>query len=403
MPRALPRRRSACWPATMVIGPAGAAVWVQPAGTVSVTVQFRPDGIPVTAVDEHREREKRQAAPEFVDEPTCPGEPVPPVVEPEPVPSPNRFAALLDATRKTRSLSDLCDALDLAPGKLRSLIDEARAAGYVLHVEHDQVGWRTPEPLDHVQPIGVPPVVGERQRVGVISDTHFGSKYCLRAQLRDCVEYLYAAGVREILHPGDVLDGCYRFARYEWTHSGIEEQTRDAFETLPALPGLTYHIIGGNHDETFSEAVGVDVPQYVATYFRDHGRGDVTAYGNRGAHVKIRGAHVHLWHPRGGLAYANSYGLQKKVEGYSPGEKPQIMLAGHWHRYCAIYERGIHAIACPTFHGGLSSFGKSLKGGAPSLGGLLLEWETTEHGTIRNFASEFRAYFEREAPREIAT
>lgn len=307
---------------------------------------------------------------------------------------------IVDLTRRGPiKFSVLCDKLDLSPNKTRALIEKAKQARINIHVEHDHVGIQHAYE-EKVTTIGIAPVIGKRQRVGVISDTHLGSKYCLRAQLIDFVEYAYEQGVRDILHPGDVLDGMYKHGLWEVSHSGLEAQTQDLFEVLPKKKGLNYHCITGNHDWTFAEASGVDVGGYIASYFREQGRSDIHFYGNRGAFLRINGALVHLWHPRSGGSYAKSYGIQKHIEKYSSGEKPNVLLAGHWHTFCYVYERGVHGIACPTFQGGGSAFSKSL-GGAPAIGGLILSWDLTEHGTVRNFTLEKRSYFEAERPREI--
>lgn len=295
--------------------------------------------------------------------------------------------------------SELCDRMNLSPSKTRDLVQRAKQSGVSVHVEHDHVGIRHVYE-EKVTTIGIAPVVGERQKVAVISDTHLGSKYCLREQLVDFIEYAYAQGVRDILHPGDVLDGMYRHGLWEVSHSGLEAQTQDLFEVLPKKKGLSYHCITGNHDWTFAEASGVDVGRYMTTYFRERGRTDLHFYGNRGAFLRCRGALIHLWHPKSGAGYAKSYGIQKHIEKYSSGEKPNILLCGHWHVFCYVYERGVHGIACPTFQGGGSAFSKSL-GGAPAIGGLILSWDLTEHGTVRGFSLEKRSYFEHEQPRLV--
>lgn len=314
-------------------------------------------------------------------------------------PGTDRFTKLVSLVRQSLPYAELCDKLDMSPRRTHELIEAARKAGLKIHVEHSIVGLKFDEPLERVQATKISPLVGKRQSVAVISDTHLGSKYCLRDQLKDFIHRVYDRGVREILHPGDALDGQYRHGVYEVTHVGIDEQTRDLFETLPQLPGLTYHGITGNHDNTFTESSGVDAGEFISSYFRKRGRNDFTFYGNRGAFLKIRGAVVHLWHPRSGGAYAISYPLQKKIEGYA-ALKPQILLAGHWHRYTHCTERGIEAFACPTFQAGRSAFSKSLTG-APAIGGLTLSWDLTRDGTIREFALEKRMYFEAERPVEI--
>lgn len=309
------------------------------------------------------------------------------------------FAKLIEAAKRPVGFPELCDKLDMSPNRTTELIAAARKAGIKLHVENNHVSIRLQEPLERIQRINISPVVGERQKVGVISDTHLGSKYCLREQLKDFVHHAYGQGIREILHPGDWLDGCYRHGQFELTHVGIDEQTRDLYETLPQLPGLTYHGITGNHDHTFTALNGVDAGEFIESYFRKRGRLDVKFYGNRGAYLRIRGAVIHLWHPRSGGAYAVSYPLQKKIEGYA-ALKPQILLAGHWHRFCRIEERNVHALACPTFQAGRSEFSKSLTG-APAIGGLILSWNVTRDGTLRDFADEKRSYFEIERPVDV--
>lgn len=319
-----------------------------------------------------------------------------PVMESKSILEPSQMLTKFIALTKKGPIDfhTLCDKLNLPPSKTKQIIDDAEKQGVRVHIEHNHVGIRLPEPDERIRSIGIAPVVGQRQKVAVISDTHLGSKYCLREQLKDFVHYAYDQGVREILHPGDVIDGVYRHGMWEVSHSGLDEQARDLYETLPKLPGLSYHGITGNHDFTFTEQIGADVGSFLSNYFKERGRNDLHFYGNRGAFLKVRGAVIHLWHPRSGVSYARSYALQKNIEKYS-SIKPQIMLAGHWHVYCHVYERGVHGIACPTFQGGGSAFSKSL-GGAPAIGGLILAWDLTAHGTIRSFCIEKRSYFESE-------
>jgi predicted phosphodiesterase len=279
------------------------------------------------------------------------------------------------------------------------LLEQARAAGVAVDVAHDQVGLHWQDPTDDVRQVTPAPTVGETYRCAVISDTHAGSRYAMRGQLADFVRHAYTEGCREVLHAGDILDGCYRHGVFELTHSGLADQARDAATVLPALPGLTYHAITGNHDGTFSERTGLDVGQAITGAWSALGRSDLTVYGARSAYLRLGGAVIHLWHPKKAGAYALSYLLQKQVERYS-ALKPQVLIAGHWHVFCHVCVRGVEAIASPCFQGSGSDFAKSL-GGSPAIGGLILEWRLTEHGTIRDFALRPRRYYEREAIVEV--
>lgn len=310
------------------------------------------------------------------------------------------FSALVKAAKSKPSFSALCDTLDLSPKALTQLLADAKSSGLALRVAPGGVGVGHAEPTG-VQDTGiVPPTVGKRFRLGVISDLHLGSKYALRAQLRDCIKRLYRAKVRDIVIVGDLLDGCYRHGEFELSHSGLADQTTDLLATLPQYPGLTYHAITGNHDFTFTEKTGVDVGAYIVGQFAAAGRKDLKFYGDRAATLRIGGTTVRLLHPLGSCSYAISYKLQKFVEAFDSGEKPGVLLVGHYHRSCYVYSRGVHTLACPTFQGPGSAFGRALGLGSQAIGGLLLSWKLTEVGTLREFGIRPISYFKAEQPKE---
>jgi predicted phosphodiesterase len=317
------------------------------------------------------------------------------------IPAPDKFGPLIRAARRSPSLEVLCDILDLPPSKVKALIVDAQAAGHAIRTGAASIGLGH-EPSTEVIDTGVPATVGERFRLGVVSDLHLGSKYCLRYQLKDCVARIYRAGARDILIPGDLLDGCYPHGQFELRYSGIEDQTADLFRSLPQFDGLRYHAVTGNHDETFTKPTGLNVGRYIEGYFRDHGRDDIRFYGDRAATLRIGGTTVRMLHPMGSCSYAVSYRLAKFAESFDSAEKPGILLVGHWHRSCYLYTRGIHIMACPTFQGPGSAFGKSLGLGPQAIGGLLLSWRLTEHKTLREFNLRPISYFKAERAKEVA-
>ena len=304
------------------------------------------------------------------------------------------LAKLRAAAKNNPQFEALCDALNLSPRACRALLDKAAKYGAPIHVEHNVISIAPSRETEAVQDITIRKAVGEERKIGAISDTHLGSKYCLRGAIRETAKWMYAQGVRDILHSGDVLEGCYRHAQYEVSHNGFDEQVRDAAKCFPEMPGLKYHFITGNHDYTFEELIGMRCGVAIERAMRDLGRTDWQCYGDRQAYVRVGGVVVDLWHPRGGGAYARSYNAQKKVEGYT-AIKPQLLLIGHYHQYAHIYERGIHAFQMPCFQGSGSNFAKSLKGG-PSIGGLLLKWRLSETGRIHDLAFHPRFFFERD-------
>lgn len=313
-----------------------------------------------------------------------------------------RFEPLLKVVKNGATFEDVCNRLRMCPADARRLVEDARAAGYQVDVAGNIVAQIEPKPNETIRDIGVAPVVGGRQLVGVIGDLHAGSKYFLREPMRDFVAHAYERGVRHMFVPGDLLDGCYRHGQFELSHHGVDDQVEDLLDTLPLLPGLDYHYITGNHDETFTALTGLDTGRLIEDRARRRGRTDMHYHGCRGGLVRLGGVKIELWHPRKGGSYALSYQLQKAIEKIpaATGRKPDILIAGHWHTFCHFEQRAVHAIAATCWQGGGSSYGKSL-GGSPSIGGLIVSWELTGHGTMRRVSVERSAYYEVETYREV--
>lgn len=329
---------------------------------------------------------------------------------PEPLPRAKRvddptIDALLAAVKRGPvTLHDLCDALDVSPSRARALVERARGEGYRVDLDGDHVGVRPATARTDADHVVMP--AGERQRFAVISDIHFGSTHHLGHYLEDFIDHVYALGVRVVLCPGDFLDGVYEHSVWEQDARGFKEQCDAAIRGLPQRPGMSFHAICGNHDETFAKKSGVDVGATIEQSFRAAGRHDLTFHGERGAYLRLasptckRGLIVELWHPLKGPAYALTYKMQKHVEAYAPGSKPDVLLVGHWHQAAFFTTRGVFAMSCGTFQGGGSSFGKAL-GGSPTIGGWVIEYAQTEHGTVRDFSPTWRAYYEREEVRDV--
>jgi hypothetical protein len=315
---------------------------------------------------------------------------------------------LVRLARKGTSLEDLCNRMDLSPRRVSYLLKEAKAEGMAVELVGGVVALHPSGPAADVARVSMDVASAEHpHRFAVISDLHFGSKYHLRDQLKDFIHLAYKKGCRNIFIPGDLTDGCYRHGRWELTHHGFQDQAEDFIKGLPEHRGLHYTAITGNHDQTFEDSSGIVVHKALEDMFRSAGRRDVDILGARGAYVRLRakgerrGLLVELWHPFKGPAYALSYKLQKKVEGYSVGMKPDAVFTGHWHQQCYCVVRGVHAFSSGTFQGGGSAFGKAL-GGSPSIGGWIIEYALTKDGTVRELTPTWVSYYERETAREVS-
>lgn len=312
---------------------------------------------------------------------------------------------LVEACRRGPvTLRDLCDRLHCCPADAERLLARARAEGYTVDVAGDAVAWTRPEE-GRSSEAKIAAVAGE-YHLGVISDTHFGSKHCHPEWIADWVEHAYAKGVRTVVHAGDMLAGQSEKIRWDLAEHGLDAQCAAAFEGLPRKPGLEYHFIDGNHDEHFWNLSGQLTGPRLVEYFQARGRTDLVCTGQRAGLVFLKAPKVKrpvvvkLWHPKAGKSYALSYQPQNHIRDMAVGVKPDILVCGHWHVAGYFEQRGVHALLAGTFEGPGSSFSQSL-GGAVSCGGTVVTFGVTEQGTLRHFMPDRTSYYEEEHAREL--
>lgn len=187
---------------------------------------------------------------------------------------------------------------------------------------------------------------GKHHKFVVISDTHIGSVYS-PDEWHDIVsDYVNNNGVEGVFHCGDLVEGM-KISRigtqiYELSDIGYEAQKAKAMEILSKYD-VPIYIISGNHDFYYQEYAGANIIKSLSDSLPN-----LTYIGHDSADIDIDGAIIRLFHGGDGSnSYAVSYRLQKLCEAITGGNKPNILLAGHVHKFCYIFERHIHAISVP--------------------------------------------------------
>ena len=227
----------------------------------------------------------------------------------------------------------------------------------------------------------------EYTRIGVISDTHFGSRY---QQPTALASFMQEAKADVWLHIGDLVQGINMFRGWEgeaYLHTA-DLQREEALKLYPHTNSQTY-IISGNHEQSFLKGSGYNIVQSFANE-----RDDVTFLGNSGAFLTISGIRIYMWHPAGGSAYAKSFKIQKQIEAFAGGNKPDIIFAGHWHFYNSTLHRNVFGFNVPCWQTQTPyEMERSLY---PDVGGLVIEvWR--KNGSLHKIRHE---YFPIWIPRE---
>ena len=222
-------------------------------------------------------------------------------------------------------------------------------------------------------------------RIGVVSDTHLGSKHAQLTFLEELYDRYKELGITDVYHCGDICDGMYPNRSdqiYELHSHGADAQVDYVVDNYPKRDGIVTHFITGNHDFTFVRNTGYNIGPAIAMR-----RDDMKYLGMFNAKVWLTPkCDMELNHPLDGSAYALSYSIQKTIDALSGGEKPKILCNGHHHKYLTMFYRNIHAIEVPSVQAQTPYMkGKRL---AAHVGGLVLDIYVDEEGTIERFACE---------------
>jgi predicted phosphodiesterase len=228
-------------------------------------------------------------------------------------------------------------------------------------------------------------------RFGAVADTHLCNKWQQKTFLSDLYDRFKREGIKTIYHAGDLTDGYYKNRPahiYELHKVGADEQADYVIENYPKREGIITKFISGNHDHTHIINGGADICKRIGKE-----RADMEYLGQSNARVKLTpNCVLELNHPLDGSAYALSYSIQKYIESYSGGEKPNILLNGHHHKAMYVFYRNVHGFECGTCEDQTPWMkGKRL---AAHMGGWIIEAHVDDDGTIKKCIGEFMPLYQ---------
>ena len=225
---------------------------------------------------------------------------------------------------------------------------------------------------------------GKHHKIGVISDGHLGSKYSPVEFHLKAFETFKKEGCECIMHCGDLVEGLNPKRAdtqiYELSHIGYKEQKNLAVEVFSENK-LPVYAISGNHDAWYS-SMGANIVEDICSEVPN-----MHYLGFNQADITIDGATLRLFHGTDGGSRTLSYRLQLLAESYTGGKKPNILLAGHTHKMCYIFDRMIHCVSVPSLQ--MQTAWMASKKLAAHTGFLIIEFDSNANG-VCNF--QFRYY-----------
>lgn len=320
-------------------------------------------------------------------------------VEIQPESAPEAIRRLLKSGPK--ALAELAYAIHETPGATLDRILAMKAAGTNLHEFNGQ--WslerQVQQPQERVFEYVSRP--DNTFHFGIASDQHLCSRYAREDVLNDLYDAFAKAKVDRVFNAGNWIDGEDEKNRFDLSVHGLEPQVEYLVQHYPQRDGLTtYAVWGEDHEGWFSRRESIDVGRFAEGKMRTAGRQDWIDLGFVEARVDLVNANTGarqtlvVMHPGGGSSYAYSYRSQKIIESLSGGEKPAVLLIGHYHKLNLNVIRNVWTAQCGTCQDQTVFMRK--KGLDAHVGGMLMTLEQDpQTGAIFRCVADQRVYYDR--------
>jgi hypothetical protein len=254
--------------------------------------------------------------------------------------------------RRPLKPEDISAALGFDLGSIDKALNQMQAQGVMLHSHVDGT-------LDLLGPSLLPTQKSHHafedrgdgwQVFGWTSDNHLCNRHSRLDVLEAAYDRFEAEGVKVVFNGGNWIDGEKYFNKTELIVApGMDPQINYMIDKWPVRKNIvTKFIAGDDHEGWYSQRENIEIGKYLELQAQDQGRDDLIYLGYAEADVELRtdngSAVMRVVHPGGGSSYALSYTSQKLVEAYQGGEKPQVLLVGHYHKFDWCYPREVQVV-----------------------------------------------------------
>jgi predicted phosphodiesterase len=311
-------------------------------------------------------------------------------------------AAALRLLRKGTNMPGLCQKLGASEEVVEAVLAALIANGVPI-TRHGEAVTLSAAP-NVVAPDVYLPIIHDNQngggefRFGFITDTHLCSKFQRLDVLNYAYETFVARKIKAVFHAGNLVDGESKVNVHDLLVHGIAEQANYVLDHYPNKPGVTtYYIDGDDHEGWWKQREGVEFGRYLMFEAISHGRNDLKYMGYLENDVPIplgkTSPFIRIMHPGGGSSYAYSYTSQKIVESFQAGEKPAILLLGHFHKADYCVSRSVHCLqgGCTQDQ---STFMRKKRLEA-AVGFWIVTVTVDVNGAVSRFVPEFFPFFDR--------
>lgn len=251
-----------------------------------------------------------------------------------------------------------------------------------------------PEPVVDAMPHdGIDINVGKVFRFGAIGDTHLGSRYEQLDTLNAIYDVYADQGVQHVFHTGNHIDGEARFNEQDIHVHGMNNQVEYFVRNYPHRPNMfTHFVTGDDHEGWYTQREGIDIGWYTEQKARQVGRIDLQYIGHMERDLRLTNrTTMRVMHPGMGAAKAISWAAQGIVDMLEQYERPQVILAGHYHKAHFLPDyRGVHIIQTASVMSQTPWMRK--KRIRSDIGAWVITITFTDEGSIARIGAEYLNY-----------
>lgn len=296
------------------------------------------------------------------------------------------------------TLEQIADRLDRSPATIKRALDSLAAKNYNIKLNPSGVVLS-----GDVAPGGelihdISKFDNKWYSFGACGDNHLGSNHERLDVLHSLYDNYEREGVKVVFNTGNWIEGEARINFHDISVFGMDAQIDYFVRHYPHRKGITtYFISGDDHEGWYQKKTGIVIGKHAELRARDQGRDDLVYLGYVEADVRLQSSGgeriMKVMHPGGGSAYAMSYAPQKIVESLQGGEKPSVLLIGHYHKMEFAFPREVFTVqtGCTVDQ---SVFMRKCKIAA-HVGGALCRLNMSPDGQINRFSTEFFHYYDR--------
>ena len=305
--------------------------------------------------------------------------------------------ALLRTSKKKWTLEALSDQFDTGISAVRTAVNDLRSEGKNLHITDGVELAQSIPPSDALR-IDVKKFKGSKIRFGLTADNHLGSKYYRDDVLNALFDIWQEDGITDVYQLGNMIDGDARFNKFDLLVHGMEAQANYFAEYWPQREGMSTHFItGDDHEGWYVQREGIIIGEYLEMVARKTGREDLFYLGHMEHDLifqaKNGSSTMRLIHAGGGTAYALSYQPQSIINSYQGGEKPNILLIGHYHKAEFNYWREVLNLMAGCTEDQTPFMRK--KNIQAHVGGWTIEFELDDEGIVHGFTPKWHPFYDR--------